>query len=161
MQESNKRFLHTKNTVCDPLSPYVGIIQIRFRVKASAYSQPACASTPFYLFFIIHILFLIARQNITDFSHMLMQIFFPRSKSSADMALRLIHIQHLSRLRRERRIDFAQTLCYVFMFGCYYLERFCCCQNRLLSIPFRLIPNLPADADKCLHFRLCPLRFSG
>ena len=47
MQEPNKRFLHTKHT-CDPLSPYVGIIQIRFRVKASAYSQPACASTPFY-----------------------------------------------------------------------------------------------------------------
>ncbi len=47
MQEPNKRFLHTKHT-CDPLSPYVGIIQIRFWVKASAYSQPACASTPFY-----------------------------------------------------------------------------------------------------------------
>ncbi len=38
---------HKKHT-CDPLSPYVGIIQIRFWVKASAYSQPACASTPFY-----------------------------------------------------------------------------------------------------------------
>ena len=37
----------TKNA-CDLLSPYVGIIQIRFWVKASAYSQPACASTPFY-----------------------------------------------------------------------------------------------------------------
>ena len=37
---------HKKYT-CDPLSPYVGIIQIRFWVKASAYSQPACASTPF------------------------------------------------------------------------------------------------------------------
>ena len=45
MQESNERFLH-KNT-CNSLSPYVGIIQIRFRVKASAYSQPAHASTPF------------------------------------------------------------------------------------------------------------------
>ena len=30
------------------VSPYVGIIQIRFWVKASAYSQPACASTPFF-----------------------------------------------------------------------------------------------------------------
>ena len=39
----------TKNA-CDLLSPYVGIIQIRFRVKASAYSQPACASTPFFCF---------------------------------------------------------------------------------------------------------------
>lgn len=38
----------TKNA-CDLLSPYVGIIQIRFWVKASAYSQPACASTPFSL----------------------------------------------------------------------------------------------------------------
>ena len=37
----------TKKHTCDPLSPYVGIIQIRFRVKAYAYSQPACASTPF------------------------------------------------------------------------------------------------------------------
>ena len=37
-----------KTHTCDPLSPYVGIIQIRFWVKASAYSQPACASTPFY-----------------------------------------------------------------------------------------------------------------
>ena len=37
-------------TTCDSLSPYVGIIQIRFRVKASAYSQPACASTPFFVF---------------------------------------------------------------------------------------------------------------
>ena len=39
---------HKKTHTCDPLSPYVGIIQIRFWVKASAYSQPACASTPFY-----------------------------------------------------------------------------------------------------------------
>ena len=37
------------NNSCDLLSPYVGIIQIRFWVKASAYSQPACASTPFFL----------------------------------------------------------------------------------------------------------------
>ena len=37
---------HKKHT-CVPLSPYVGIIQIRFWVKAAAYSQPACASTPF------------------------------------------------------------------------------------------------------------------
>ena len=48
MQEPNQRFLHTKKHTCDSLSPYVGIIQIRFWVKASAYSQPACASTPFY-----------------------------------------------------------------------------------------------------------------
>ena len=40
----------TKKHTCDPLSPYVGIIQIRFRVKAYAYSQPACASTPFFCF---------------------------------------------------------------------------------------------------------------
>ena len=36
------------NHTCVSLSPYVGIIQIRFWVKASAYSQPACASTPFF-----------------------------------------------------------------------------------------------------------------
>ena len=38
-----------KKHTCDPLSPYVGIIQIRFWVKAAAYSQPVCASTPFLL----------------------------------------------------------------------------------------------------------------
>ena len=54
MQESQPKIpAHQKHT-CDSLSPYVGIIQIRFRVKASAYSQPACASTPFH-FSVVHI----------------------------------------------------------------------------------------------------------
>ena len=44
------------NNACDLLSPYVGIIQIRFWVKASAYSQPACASTPFFVFGIIFVM---------------------------------------------------------------------------------------------------------
>ena len=34
MQEPNQRFLHTQKHTCDSLSPYVGIIQIRFWVKA-------------------------------------------------------------------------------------------------------------------------------
>ena len=39
----------SKTHICDSLSPYVGITQIRFRVKASAYSQPAYASTPLFI----------------------------------------------------------------------------------------------------------------
>ena len=45
MQESNAKIPAQNSYVS--ISPYVGIIQIRFRVKASAYSQPAYASTPF------------------------------------------------------------------------------------------------------------------
>lgn len=48
VQESNAK-IPAQKVACDLLSPYVGIIQIRFWVKASAYSQPACASTPFSL----------------------------------------------------------------------------------------------------------------
>ena len=53
--ETQPKIPAQKNS-CDPLSPYVGIIQIRFRVKASAYSQPACASTPFFVFGIIFVM---------------------------------------------------------------------------------------------------------
>ena len=47
-QKIEKRDSHRGISAAFSLFPYVGIIQIRFWVKASAYSQPACASTPFY-----------------------------------------------------------------------------------------------------------------
>lgn len=40
------------------VSPYVGITQIRFRVKASAYSQPAYASTPLFITILLYTLIL-------------------------------------------------------------------------------------------------------
>ncbi len=53
-----------------------------------------------------------------------MKIFFPGSKSTAYVALRLIKIQNLPGLRGQRRIDLEQTLCYILMYGRYYLERY-------------------------------------
>ena len=46
----------SKTHICDSLSPYVGITQIRFWVKASAYSQPAYASTPLFITILLYTL---------------------------------------------------------------------------------------------------------
>ena len=131
MQESNERFLH-KNT-CNSLSPYVGIIQIRFRVKASAYSQPAIrAPLVFNNSFIIHVhkgnaSILLNPKQLTIISllksclifyplPMHMQIFFLRGKSSPDMAFGLINIQHLACFCRQHMVDLAETFCDVLMY---------------------------------------------
>lgn len=48
---------------------------------------------------------------------MYVQIFFFRSHSSPDMALRLIDIQHLPCLLRQSGIDLHEPVCYVLMYG--------------------------------------------
>ena len=71
MQEPNQRFLHTQNTLVIHYLPTLALSKSGSGLKQSAYSQPACASTPFskyhptgcinhyshmiYLFSVIHI----------------------------------------------------------------------------------------------------------
>ena len=66
MQESNAKIPAQNSYVS--ISPYVGIIQIRFRVKASAYSQPAYASTPFSFFATFFIILIYAEIAIVYFT---------------------------------------------------------------------------------------------
>ena len=55
--------------------------------------------------------------NASAFSHMLMQILLLCRHPAADVALGLVDVQHLARLRRERRVDLRKALGDVLMFG--------------------------------------------
>ena len=45
-----------------------------------------------------------------------MQIFLPGSKSATDVTFFFIHIQNLTRLSRQCRIDLDQPVCHIFMY---------------------------------------------
>lgn len=62
--------------------------------------------------------------NASAFSHMLMQILLLCRHPAADVPLGLVDVQHLARLRRERRVDLRKTLGDVLMYGCDNLELF-------------------------------------
>ena len=89
----------------------------------------------------------------------LMEIFFSGSQSAPDMSFRLVDIQHLSCLFRQRRIHLHQPLRHVLMYCSYDLELFVrlmmILSHRfdLLSIRIPLILNLPAGEGRYLHFR--------
>ena len=94
--------------------------------------------------------------NASAFSHMLMQILLLCRHPAADVPLGLVDIQHLARLRRERRVDLRETLGDVLMYGCNYLYR-----SYLQPISFRLSLNLRTIASKYQRFHLYLLRFFG
>ena len=48
---------------------------------------------------------------------MLMKILLSRSHPAPDMALRFIHIQHLSRFPRQRWVDLDEPFGNIFMYG--------------------------------------------
>ena len=50
---------------------------------------------------------------------MLMQVFFSGCKTTSDMPLLLIHIQNLSHFTCQSRIELAETVSTVLMFGCH------------------------------------------
>ena len=54
--------------------------------------------------------------NASAFSHMLMQILLLCRHPAADVPLGLVDVQHLARLRRERRVDLRKTLGDVLMY---------------------------------------------
>lgn len=54
---------------------------------------------------------------------MLVQIFFARCQSSPDVPLGFIYIQNFPCLGCEGRVNLGETLGYVLMYGCAYLER--------------------------------------
>ena len=54
--------------------------------------------------------------NASAFSHMLMQILLLCRHPAADVPLGLVDVQHLARLRRERRIDLREALGDVLMY---------------------------------------------
>lgn len=76
------------------------------------------------IFYIIYSESTSVNYSVTYVLKMLMQIFFFCRHPPADMALRLVYIQNLSRLRRKRRIDLCQTFCHILMYGCDNLEWF-------------------------------------
>ena len=55
---------------------------------------------------------------------MLMQILLLCRHPAADVPLGLVDVQHLARLRRERRVDLRKALGDVLMYGCNYLQPF-------------------------------------
>ena len=55
---------------------------------------------------------------------MLMQILLLCRHPASDMPFGLVDVQHLARLRRERRVDLRKTLGDVLMYGCDNLELF-------------------------------------
>ena len=63
--------------------------------------------------------------NASAFSHMLMQILLLCRHPAADVPLGLVDVQHLARLRRERRVDLRKALGDVLMYGRDDLELFC------------------------------------
>lgn len=65
--------------------------------------------------------FRLPQESILHMFHM--QIFFFCRKPAADMTLRLVHVQNLTRLCRQCRVDEYETFSDIFMYGCYYLER--------------------------------------
>ena len=77
--------------------------------------------------------------NASLFSHMLMQILLLCRHPAADVPLGLVDVQHLARLRRERRVDLRETLGDVLMYGRYILELF----YRLFPLCFRLLQLRP------------------
>ena len=54
--------------------------------------------------------------NASAFSHMLMQILLLCRHPAADVPLGLVDVQHLARLRRERRVDLRKALGDVLMY---------------------------------------------
>ena len=48
-----------------------------------------------------------------------MKVLLPGSKSATDVTFFFIHIQNLTRLSRQCRIDLDQPVCHIFMFGCH------------------------------------------
>ena len=56
-----------------------------------------------------------------------MQIFFSGSQSTADMALGLVQIQDLPRLRRQSRIYLKKSFCAVFMYRRLRYPKLLCC----------------------------------
>lgn len=83
--------------------------------------------------------------NASVFSHMLMQILLLCRHPAADVPLGLVDVQHLARLRRERRVDLRKALGDVLMYGCDNLELFYClfplCFCLLQLRQFHPIPN--------------------
>lgn len=78
-----------------------------------------------------------------------MLIFLLGGQSAADVALRLVDVQHHPGLGRQGGVDVGEAVGDVFMFRRDELER------------FRPSPNLQANAGKYPHSHPYPLRFSG
>ena len=76
-------------------------------------------------------------------------VFHPGGHAAADVALRLVDVQHHPGLGRQGGIDVGEAVGDVFMFRRDELER------------FRPSPNLRANAGKYPHSHPYPLRFSG
>ena len=70
-----------------------------------------------FLYYITHVCLQMSRW-------FLVCILFFRCHSPTNMALGFVHIQHLSCLVGQRRIDLLQALSHILMYGCGYLERF-------------------------------------
>ena len=83
--------------------------------------------------------------NASAFSHMLMQILLLCRHPAADVPLGLVDVQHLARLRRERRVDLRKALGDVLMYGRDDLELFCLLFPLLCRLPsLRQFHPIPA-----------------
>lgn len=115
---------------------------------------------------------------------LLVQVFFPCCQTAPDVPFRFVYIQYLPCLWCKGRVDLGKAFCYIFMYGCYYLEwsghlpyltyfhsywanpqlHLAYSQSYLMysqSIRFHPIPDLQTGVRKYPRSPLCPLRFSG
>lgn len=65
--------------------------------------------------------------NVSAVLHMLMQILLLCRHPAADVPLGLVDVQHLARLRRERRVDLRKTLGDVLMYRTLADPEMLCC----------------------------------
>ncbi len=127
-----------------------GLLQEWFKNFHRFFKRSTCVSPSYFPIAILSLLLYMIPH---------MQIFFSGSQSTADMALGLVQIQDLPRLRRQSRIYLKKSFCAVFMFGRYNLELFYF-HIRLPLKCFHLIPNHLVNEGKYPHFHLCLLLFS-
>lgn len=76
----------------------------------------------------------------------LVKIFLPRSQPAAYMPLRFVHIQHLTGLRRQMRVNIEKAFRYILMY-------------RALADPelFRSLPHCGIVVDNIISDLYCPL----